>query len=105
MIMVPRELFYYVGEKPPPLPCRYETNEGVLIASIAGATLTANCKLDGGTAFDVTCTNVGDGTFTINWNTTTSSFVAKGSLRVDVKVVSGAYTWYMPRFSIPIKER
>jgi hypothetical protein len=105
MGMVPSDLYYVVGEKPPPLPCRYETNGGALITSIAGATLTANCKLDSGTAFDVTCTNAGNGTFTINWSTDTSNFAAAGALRVDVRVVSGAYTWYMPRFSVPVKAR
>jgi len=104
MTMVPPDLYYIVGEKPPALPCRYETKEGVLIASIAGATLTANCKIDNETAFDVTCTNTGDGSFTINWGTGTSSFAKKGSMRIRVKVVQGAYTWYMPAFSIPIKE-
>ena len=104
MTMTPPNLYYYVGEKPPALPCRYETKEGVLITSISGATLTAKCKLDSATEFDVTCTNPGDGTFTINWGTGTSSFAAKGSLRVRVKVVSGSYTWYMPAFSIPVKE-
>lgn len=105
MPIVPNDLYYFVGEKPPPLLCRYETKEGVLITSIAGATLAARCKLDSGVEFDVACTNTGDGTFTINWGTGTSSFVAKGALRVDVKVVAGSYEWYMPRFSIPIKER
>lgn len=105
MSIVPRELYYYVLEKPPALTCRYETKEGALVTSIVGATLHAECKIDGETEFEVDCTNTGDGTFTINWPTDTSRFAVKGSMRVDIKVAQGAYVWYMPRFSIPIKER
>jgi len=105
MSVIPRELYYFVGEKPPALPCRYETDAGVLIDSISGATLTAKCKVDEEDEFTATCTNADDGTFTIDWATGTSSFAAAGAMRIDVLVAVGDYTWYMPRFSIPIKAR
>jgi len=109
MIRVPENLFFWVGEKPTATPCRYEDLDGALIASIAGATLTAQCKIDTETGAEVavTCTNTGDGTFTINWakGVTASNFTKAGSMRIDVKVVQGDYTWYMDRFSIPIRDR
>jgi hypothetical protein len=105
MPVVSSETYYYVGEKPPPLPCRYQTDKGALINSIAGATLTAKCKTDGATEFDVACTNSGDGTFTINWGTSTSSFAVAGSMRIDIQVSDGTRVWYMPRFSLPVYNR
>lgn len=105
MSIIPRELYYYVGEKPPALPCQYETDAGIPIISIAGATLTAKCKVDEAAEFNVTCTNADDGTFTINWSTVTSSFAVAGAMRIGVLVALGDYEWYMPLFSIPIKAR
>lgn len=109
MVKIPENLFYWAGEKPTPFPCRYEDENGVLITSIAGATLTALCKIDTETGAEVavTCTNAGDGTFTVNWakGASASTFTKAGTMRVDVKVVQGDYIWYMDRFSIPIKER
>lgn len=109
MVRLPENLFYWVGEKPPALPCRYEDENGDLIASIAGATLTAMCKIDTETGAEVSvpCTNAGDGTFTINWasGANPSTFTKEGAMRIDVKIVQGDYTWYLDRFSIPIKER
>ena len=108
MPIVPKELYYYVGEKPPALPCRYEDKDGVLDASISGATLTAKCSIDGGTEFDVACDNTaGDGTFTIGWavGVTASSFAAEGTMRIDVEVDDTVRVWYMPRFTLAIRDR
>jgi len=106
MPVVPKNLYYYVGEKPPPLPCRYQDDAGDLITSISGTTLVAKCKLgSGGTPFDVSCTNNDDGTFTIDWPTGTSAFAAKGSLKIDIEVTDTPRLWYMNRFSIEIKDR
>lgn len=99
--------YYYVGEKPPALPCRYEDEDGVLDASIAGATLTAKCRIDAGTEADVSCTNAGDGTFTINWATgaNPSSFTAAGVMRIDIEVDDTTRVWFMPRFSLNVIDR
>lgn len=109
MVRIPENLFYWVGEKPPALPCRYEDENGSLIPSIAGATLTAMCKIDTETGAEVAvaCTNGGDGTFTINWakGVNPSTFTKAGQMRVDIKVVQGDYSWYMDRFTLPVKER
>jgi len=111
MIRIPDGLFYYHGEKPPPLPCQYVDQAGDLITSISGATLTAKISVDEATESDVTCTNNDDGTFTIDWDTVTSDFalatgINLGSMRVDIEVdQGGGIVWYMPRFSIPIKRR
>lgn len=105
MSTIPKEMYYYVGEKPPALPCRYEDDKGNLITSIEGATLTAKCKIDEAAETSVTCTNADDGTFTIDWSTVTSDFTAAGAMRIDILVAVGAYEWYLTRFSIPIKTR
>lgn len=103
--MKPSDLFYYVGEKPPPLPCRYEDEDGTLITSISGATLTAKCKVDENTEFDVTCTNSGTGEFTIDWDTATSSFAHAGMMKIDIEVAASPRLWFMPRFQIEILTR
>lgn len=106
MSTVLNELFYYVGEKPPALNCGYYADDGTLLpAPLAGAALVACCRVDAATEFNVTCTNAGDGTFTVDWPTGTSAFAAAGTMRVDVRVTVGAYVWYLPRFSIPVISR
>jgi len=104
-VRVPEDLYYYTGEKPPPLPCRYEDDDGVLITSIAGTVLAAKCSIDGAAETSVTCTNNDNGTFTIDWNTTTSDFTVAGSMKIDVLVTDSPREWYMNRFSIPVRER
>ena len=102
---VPPELFYYVGEKPPALPWRYEDKDGTLIATISGADIVAKCKVDENDEFDVTCTNTGDGTGTVDWATGTSSFEHAGIMKIDMEIDDGTRVWFMPRFSIPVKTR
>ena len=104
--------YYYVGEYPPALTCRYLDENNVLDTSIANATLTALVLIDSETGSErsVSCTNNDDGTFTIDWETTLtndSDFPSSGMMRVDVKVEpsGGAGRWYMDRFSIPVKDR
>lgn len=111
MPVVPKELYYYIGEKPPNLPCRYEDEDGNLDNSIAGATLVAKCKVGENTEFDVPIDNsAGDGTFLIQWVTgaaNPSSFVHAGKMRIDIEVDVSAATqvWFMPRFSISVRDR
>lgn len=111
-VSVPRDLFYYVGEKPPPLPCRYEDDDGNLITSIAGNTLKALCTCDKDATGEqeIACTNNGDGTFTIDWPTGTSAFALdtgeeEGSMKVDIRVTDTPRQWFMDRFSFPVKAR
>jgi hypothetical protein len=110
MVSIPDGLFYYVGEKPPPLPCRFEDKDGVLDASISGATITAKCKIDDASETSVSCTNNGDGTFTIDWDTGTSDFalptgIDKGLMRIDIEVAASPRLWHMDRVQIPVKRR
>ena len=100
---VPQDLHYYVGEKPDPLPCEYVDKDGDLIADISGATLTAKCSINEGTAVDVPCTNNGDGTFTINWSTVTSNFTAAGWMRILIEVDQTPKLWYMDPEMIEIR--
>jgi len=102
---VPTSLYYYIGETPPALPWRYEDEDGTLISSITGATITAKCKVDDNAEFDVICTNTGDGSGTIDWDTTTSEFAHEGVMQIDMEVDDGTRVWFMMRFSIPIKTR
>lgn len=106
MSKVPNDLFYHVGEKPPPLPTNYENDDGVLIASIAGATLVAKCYNDGDVTtgvFDVACTNNGDGTFTIDWGTGDSDFREVGTMEIHVEVTDAPKVWRMLPFSISVR--
>ncbi len=103
------ELYYWEGEKPPALPVRYEDDDGNLVTTIAGATLTAKTSIDGADEVDVAMTNNDDGTATINWPTGTSVFVLTrnkdGTMRIDIEVVDGSYEWFLPRFTLPVKRR
>jgi len=99
------KLYYYVGETPPALPFRHEDEDGVLISSISGATITAKCKVDDNEEFDVSCTNSDDGTGTIDWSDSDSDFDNAGVMKIDLEVDDGSLVWFMPRFSIPIKNR
>lgn len=110
MPIVPSELYYWVGEKPPALICRYQDKDGNLITSIAADGLTAKCKIGSGTEFDIVCTNPYggvDGQFSIPWATggTASSFDAAGSMKIDVEVDDGTRVWFLPRFSIEVLDR
>ena len=105
MIKIPASLFYYVGEKPPKLPWNYEDEDGTLINSISGATITAKCKVDDNDEFEVTCTNSDDGSGTLDWATDTSSFAHAGVMQIDLEVDDSTRVWFMPRFSITIKTR
>ena len=110
-VIVPEGLYYWTGEKPPPLPWRYEDEANDLISSISGATITAKCKTDDGSEADVACTNTGDGSGTIDWDTSTSDFalaagVTEGRMRIDLEVdEGGGVVWHLPRFSIPVLSR
>ena len=107
MVTVPKDLYYYVGEKPPALPCRYEDDDGNLITSISGKTLEAKVLIDRVDTAErtVSCSNNDDGTFTIDWGTTTSDFTGSGIMRVDILVTDSPRSWYMDRFTIEIRER
>ena len=108
-VRVPKDLFYYVGEKPPSLPCDYVNKNNVIITdAFDGATLVALCKIDAATEFSVPCTNPATGSFTIDFATgaNPSSFAAAGSMRIDVKVTDGGtHEWHLPRFSFEIRPR
>jgi hypothetical protein len=103
------DLYYWEGEKPPPLTIRYEDDDGNLDDTIAGATLTAKTKIDQANEVDVTMTNNDDGTATIDWPTGTSVFVLAGEkdgvMRVDIEVADSPLAWFLPRFSFPVKKR
>jgi hypothetical protein len=102
-------LYYWEGEKPPPLTVRYEDEDGDLITTIAGATLTAKTSIDGAANNDVDMTNNNDGTMTIDWDNSTSDFVLAGdqdgTMVIDILVEDAPLSWYLPRFSIPVKKR
>lgn len=103
------DLYFWEGEIPDPTTFRYEDKDGKLITSIAGATLTAKCKIDSATEFDVSCTNNGDGTGTVDWPDP-SKFVLvspaiRSEMRVDIQVVQAPKTWFLPRWTAPIKKR
>ena len=103
-------IFYWEGEKPRPLTIRYVDENGDLDASIAGATLVAKTKIDEAAEADVTMTNNGDGTATIDWPTGTSVFVvtsgrSESFMRIDIQVTESPKVWFMDRFQIPVKKR
>lgn len=106
-MIVPNELFFYVGEKPPATLCEYvDKNKALVSASISGATLTAQTWINDGAQVDQSCTNNDDGTFQIDWpvDTDPSAFTVAGAMKIRIKVVNGVYTWYMkPSVSVPIK--
>ena len=103
------DLYYWEGEKPPPLAVRWEDDNGVLITSISGATLVAKAKIASAAETSIDMTNNDDGTMTIDFDTSTSDFVLTGEkdgiMRVDIKVTDAPLEWYLPRFSIPVKKR
>lgn len=111
-VSIPDDLFFYVGEKPPPTPWRYEDNDGNLDPSIAGATITLLVNIDGdaGAEQSITCTNADDGTGTIVWPTGTSAMkldtgIDRGTMRCDMHIVASPLDWFMDRFSLPIIRR
>jgi hypothetical protein len=106
------DLYYYNGEKPPALTVEYRDDDGDLLTSIAGATLSAKTSIDGASEVSVGATNNGDGTLTIDWPRDPSasvfvlaSGVETGIMRIDIEVDDGSGPWYLPRFSLPIKRR
>jgi len=103
------DLYYWEGEKPPPLLIRYEDDNGELITTISGATLTAKTSIDGAAEVDVDMTNNDDGTATIDWPTGTSVFALAGDkngiMRIDVEVADSPLEWFLPRFAVPVKKR
>lgn len=103
------DLYYWEGEKPPPLTVRYEDKNNVLITTIPTAALRAQTKIDAAAEKNINMTNNGDGSMTIDWNTTTSDFVLAGTrdgiMRIDIEVTQGATVWHLPRFSVPVKKR
>ena len=104
------DLYYYDGEKPPPLTIRYEDKNGNLIATIAGATFSAKTQIDEESEVAVACTDLGDGTLTIDWPTDTSVFIVptpreRSNMRVDIEVTQGPTIWFLPRFTIPVIKR
>ena len=104
------DLFYYHGEKPPPLTVRYEDKNGNLITTIAGAGLSAKTKIDEVAEVAVSMTNNDDGTMTIDWPTGTSVFIVptpreRSNMRVDIEVTQGSLVWFLPRFAIPVLNR
>jgi hypothetical protein len=103
------ELYYWEGEKPPPLVINYEDEDGDLITTITGAALVAKTKIDTEDEADVTMTNNDDGTMTIDWPTGTSAFTVptgnRAAMRIDIQVTQGSNVWYIQRFTIPIRKR
>lgn len=107
--MISKDLYYWEGEKPPPLTVRYEDDDGELITSIAGATLTAKTAIDAAAEVNVSMTNNDDGTMTIDWPTGTSVFVLAadrdGIMRVDINIVDSPLDYFLTRFSLPVRKR
>lgn len=98
---------YYVGEKPPPTTVRYEDENGDLISSISGATITAITSINGAANVIVSCSNNGDGTFTIDWpsGADDSVFTEAGTMKIQFNIVHGDYDYYLkPAISIPVWE-
>lgn len=106
----PEDLFFYHGEVPPPTPFRYEDANGDLDDSIAGATITAKISIDEATEVNVSCTNTGDGSGTIDWPGTSVLLLAdgvnEGQMRIDMEIdPAGDQKWYLQRVSIPLIRR
>jgi hypothetical protein len=103
------ELYFWEGEKPPPTTIRYEDEDGTLIP-ISGATMVAKAKIDNESETDITMTNNGDGTATIDWSLVTSDFIlpagrARSTMRIDIEVTDGSEVYFLPRFSVPVLSR
>lgn len=88
---------FYVGEKPPPTTCRYEDENGDLITSISGATITAKTSINGGSVVDVSCSNNDDGTFTIDWpaGASDSVFAEAGTMKIKILIEQTDYSYYL----------
>ena len=103
------DIYFWEGEKPQPTTIRYVDRNGKLITTIAGATFVAKTKIDEATEVDVTCTDGGDGTLTIDWPTGTSVFILAGAIdgvmRIDIEVTQAPNVWFLPRFAIPVRKR
>lgn len=103
MTFVPIECFY-VDEIPKPTPCRYEDKTGALDASIAAATLTAHISVNDGTHESISCSNPGDGSFTIDWPTSATKFTGAGTVKFQIWAVEGSNVWAIGDIiSIPIR--
>lgn len=106
-MIVPSETSFFVGEKPPATLCEYvDKNKALVAGPLVGAVITAQTWINTESQVDVTCTNNDDGTFDIDWpiGGNPSHFTEAGTIRVRIKVVQGAYTWYMkPDFTVPIE--
>ena len=102
MTFVPIESFF-VGEIPKPTPGRYEDKTGALDTSIAAATLTCEISVNGAAHESISCSNPGDGTFTIDWPTGATKFDAVGTLKFQVWATEGSNVWAIGDIiSIPI---
>lgn len=103
------DLYYYEGEKPPPLAINYVDRNGTLVTTIPSVTARALTSIDEAVEVAVAMTNNGDGSLTINWPTGTSVFVLTGEIdgvmRVDIEITQGSTVWFLPRFAVPVRKR
>lgn len=102
------DIYYYEGEKPPELIVNYEDEDGVLDASIAGASFVAKTSIDGAANVDVPVSDKGDGSVGVTWPTGTSRFILAGTtdglIAVLIQVTQGSNVWHLPLWSCPVKK-
>lgn len=99
--------YYYVGEKPPGTPCSYVDENGDLISSLGGATEVAKTSINSAADVNVSCTDGGDGSFTIDWpkGASASAFTAVGTMRIRIWVTQGDYAYFLkPELIVEIRE-
>jgi hypothetical protein len=96
--------FFWVGDKPRPTAVDIKVKGG-LDTSYDGYAVTAYYKNGAAAEANFSCGTITNGAFTIPWPTGTSIFTEEGTIRVDIKAVSGAISEFIARMILPVKVR